>query len=427
MKSYCSWIKESGFARETATLLGGNLLAQVIALLAYLVLARIYTPENYALFNIFYSYIEVLIIISTCKYELAIVVAKDSKEAAAVARFALRMNSLVSLVLLTAALVLYLANSLPGNYAELGAIALLVPPMVWLVGSSRVYSGLYNRVRRYQIISASLVTNSTLGAVLKILFGSMGMHSAGLPLGTVLGQAVANLVLRLRMRSLNMPATHRIDRREAARQHRNFPFFVATKDFMNSLSANLPFLWLAFYFDRTEVGLFGLALVFTFRPINLLCSAFERVLYARTAEKVRLGLPIGHSIRRFLLWVNLVSLPAFSLLWWVAEPLFVLLFGDQWTGCGVYVRALIPWMYLALSSTSLMFVSNVFSTQRTELYFYLTTLVLRVAALGLGICLGEFLSAIWLFGSVGAAMAFALLVWYIVQVRRYDSGLVGQC
>ena len=141
-------LKGDGVAREAATLMGGNVVAQAIAMLAYLVLTRLYTPEDFALFNIFYSYIEVLIIVSTCKYELAVVAAKDTAESTAVARFALRMNGWISVVLLTVALVLYLTHSLPGDYAELGAVALLVPPMVWLCGSSRIYAGLYNRVRR---------------------------------------------------------------------------------------------------------------------------------------------------------------------------------------------------------------------------------------------------------------------------------------
>ena len=278
MSTWRRWIKGEGVAGEAATLMGGNIIAQAIAMLAYLVLTRLYTPEDFALFNIFYSYIEVLIIVSTCKYELAVVAARDASESAAVARFALRMNTCVSLLLLTLALTLYLADALPGDYAELGAIALLVPPMVWLVGSSRIYAGLYNRVRRYRVMATSEVTNAGIGAGLKILLGVLGMKPAGLPLGTVLGQAAANLVYRLRMRTLQLPTTTGAERKAAAVKHKNYPLYVAPKELVNSLSAGLPFLWLAFYFDRAEVGLFGLALTMVFRPTNILNSALESVL-----------------------------------------------------------------------------------------------------------------------------------------------------
>ena len=408
---------------EAATLVGGNVMAQAIALLAYLALTRIFSPSDYALFNIFYSYIEVLIILSTCKYELAVVVADDEKESAAVAHFALRLNTWISLAMLTVVAVLYLTGCLPGAFSQLGAISLLIPPMVFFCGTSRVYTALFNRVHRYKLIAASTTTNSAAGALLKILFGLLGMHRTGLPLGAVLGQAASNLLYRLRMRSLHLPKVTREQRSEAARKHRNFPLYVATKDFVNSFSSNLPFLWLALYFEKAEVGLFALALTFTFRPVNLLNTAFERVFYARTAECVRERKSIGRMIGRFLLYLNLVALPVGVVGWLVAEPLFTFLFGGRWEGCGVYVQALLPWVFMMLSSTSLMFISNVFSTQRIEFCFYLVLLALRVAAIVVGIHAADFLLAIRLYAAAGTLVAASLLVWYLLQVRRYELSI----
>ena len=416
-------IRESALAREAATLASGNILAQAISMLAYLILTRIYSPSDYALFNIFYSYIEVLIILSTCKYELAVVVAKDNRETAAIARFALRLNTLVCLLLLTVAAVLYLTHALPGNLAELGVLTLLIPPMVYFSGTSRIYASLYNRVRRYKLIAASVTTNSIAGAALKVLFGLLGMNHAGMPLGTVLGQASANLLYRFRMRSLALPSTSRSEQIAAARHHRNFPLFVASRDFIDSLSANLPFLWLALYFDRADVGLFGLALTFTFRPANLLSGAFERVLYARVAEGVRERRSVWRMMARFMLSVNAVALPVCVVLWVVAEPLFTFLFGAEWTGCGVYVRAILPWIYIAFNSTSLMFVSNVFSNQRTEFVFCMAVFALRIGAVALGLHLGSFLVSIRLYATAGALGVASLLLWYLYQVRRYERSL----
>ena len=413
-------LKGDGVAREAATLMGGNVVAQAIAMLAYLVLTRLYTPEDFALFNIFYSYIEVLIIVSTCKYELAVVAAKDTTESTAVARFALRMNGWISVVLLTVALVLYLTHSLPGDYAELGAVALLVPPMVWLCGSSRIYAGLYNRVRRYREMAASEMTNAGTGAGLKILFGLLGMRQVGLPLGTVLGQGAANLVYRLRMRTLQLPVSTRAQRRAAAWEYKNYPLYVAPKEFINSLSAGLPFLWLAFYFDKAEVGLFGLALTMTFRPANLLNSALESVLYARAAEGVREGKPISRLLCLTLLAVNAVAVPVCVVGWLAAEPVFTFLFGSEWEGCGVYVQALLPWIWLSLNATPLTFLSLIFNKQRTEFLFYIGLLALRAGAIAVGIHVGSFLTAVRLYAGVSALTMLALAAWYAALVRRYE-------
>ena len=419
-------MKKSSILKETGTLLGGNVLAQVIALAAYFILMRIFSPDDYGLYNIFYSYIEVLIILSTLKYELAVVVADDDREANDLAGLTLRINTLASLLLLTIVLVLWLTGMLPGNFAQLGWMVLLIPPMVFFCGTSRVYGALFNRMHRYRSIAVNETVNAGTGALLKIALGLLGMLQAGMPVGTVAGRAIANITYRLKLRQLGRTPSFHGDRTAAfsvMRKHRNFPFFVASKDFINSLSYNLPFLWLALYFDRAEVGLFALALTFTFRPANLLNTAIEKVYYARTAEGVRQGEPVGRMISRMLLVVNAIALPVCILAWFAAEPVFSFCFGGRWAGCGVYVRALLPWIFLSLSATPLTFISNVFSTQRIEFYFYLVLLALRVAAIAIGVSAGGFLLAIRLYAAAGALISASLLMWYLWQVRRYERSL----
>lgn len=416
-------MKKTGIVGEATTLAGGKILAQGISLAAYFVLTRLFSPDDYGLFNIFYSYIEVLIILSTCKYELASVVASDEREAAAVTHFALRMNTIVSVVLLSGALVLWLTAALPGNFASLGWMVLLIPPMVFFSGTSRIYSTIYNRFHRYAQIALSDNVGAGSGAVLKIVFGLLGMTHAGLPLGTVLGQAAANINYRLRLKGLNLPATTVAEGKDAARKHRNFPLYVAPKEFLNTFSANLPFLWAAAYFDRAEIGLFGLALTFTLQPVNILSSAFERVLYARTAEAVRERRTIGGTIVKFLLLLAAVAAAVCVAAWFFAEPVFTFCFGNRWQGCGVYVQALLPWAFAGLCSASLMFVSNVFSTQRIELFFNIAMLLLRAIAIYIGIRMGSFLLAIRMYALVSALTHVALTLWYLWQVVRYERSI----
>ena len=414
-------MKQKSIVREAATLVSGNILAQLIAFAAYFVLTRIYSPDDYGLFNIFYSYIEVLIILSTCKYELATVVADDNKEAAAVSRFALRLNTIISCVLLTIALVLWLTGALPGNFSQLGWMVLLIPPMVFFCGTSRIYSFLYNRFHRYGQIAVSDNVNAGSGALLKMLLGWLGLSQSGLPIGTVLGQAASNLNYRLRLRSLGLPATNAAENKAAAHKHRNFPQYVATKDFVSTFSSNLPFLWLAIYFDRAEVGLFGLALTFTMQPVNLISTALERVLYTRAAEAVHTRQTIAPMLRRFMLPLSALAIMVCVAAWFVAEPVFSFCFGSRWHGCGPYVQALLPWVLTSFIAACMLFIPNVFSTQRTEFFFYLVLLVLRVVAIIIGIGAADFLLAIRLFAIASAAVYVALALWYLWQVRRYDA------
>ena len=55
-----------------------------------------------------------------------------------------------------------------------------------------------------------------------------------------------------------------------------------------------------------------------------------------------------------------------------------------------------------------------------EFYFYLVLLVLRVAAIAIGIHAGGFLLAIRLYAAAGTLVSASLLVWYLWQVRHYE-------
>lgn len=425
-------MKKSSFIRDGITLVSGNVWAQAIAFVSYLVLSRLFSPEDFGLYNIFFSYIEVLVIISTCKYEQAIVMADNDREAAAVSRLSLRLNTFISVVLLTILLLLYMLGQTAAfagtRIASLNPmLALLVPPMVFFCGTSRVYSLTLNRFRKFGHIAFSEVIGSTSGVIFKILFGlprlaATLLHTVGLPLGTVLGKTCSNVNLAYKYRSLGLPRDiSRNERREAASKFRNFPLFTMPKDLINSLSYNLPFLWLALYFDKAEVGLFSLALTCTFRPVNLFNNVFEKLLYVRIAEKVRAHQTIRNDIRRFVLMLNAIAFPLFVVAFFFGGDIFGFLFGDRWHDCDFYIRCLLPWVFVTLTSSSLPFIANVFSRQRTEFCFYIVLFLLRIAAMVVGLYTGSFRQAILFFAASGAVMSLALTMWYVALVRRYEN------
>ena len=440
------------FLRDSGTLLTGSVIAQGIAFLAYLVLGRLFTPEDFGLYNIFYSYIEVLIILSTCKYELAIVIADSDDEAARLTRLTLRLNAIFSALLLFIALLLALFHVTPSSLPP--QLYLLIPPMVFFCGTTRVYTFLFNRYKHYRQIATSEVVTSLGGTLFKILFGVLNtacqlLHTLGLPLGTILGKVAGNIYYRLKIEKLKVKIEHTPVFDHPSKEgtsaaalnvtddtpakfsilnsqfsiYKNFPLYTMPKELVSSFSANLPFLWLSIHFDNALIGLFGLALTFTMRPVGILANAFEKVFYASYSEKVRQHQPLWRDTLRFTLALNAVVIPSVAVAFLFAEPLFTFLFGDKWIGTGYYVRCIIPWLVVLLSANSLSFVANIFSTQRIDFFFQIAQLLLRVAALWVGISQSNFRLAILLFCAVSTAVQLAQLGWYLIQVHRHDRHL----
>lgn len=421
-------IMKSRLLKPLATLLSGSFLAQGITLVSYLLLTRIYSPADFGVFNIFYSYIEILIIISTCKYELAPVIADSDREASAISRFALRLNTFVSVAILLVILVLNVFHFLPGKLQSIGWITVFIPFMVFFCGTTRVYAALFNRFRKFGQIVWSDTTISVCGAFFKIVSGLLKpLHAIGLPMGTVLGQAAGNVNYIANIRKLNISKdVSRDECRAAARKFRKFPLFTASKDFVDSFSSNLPFIWVAtaIAVPDAQVGLYGLALTFTWRPVNVFNTAAERVLYVEIGERLHNRRPIGRVIARFVLGVGLITLPVFALLFVYAEPFFSFVFGSKWAGSAPYLHALLPWMWILLLTNSLLSVPYALSKQQGEFAFSLVALLLRVVGLAIGIANQDFILAIQLFAVASSLVLVLRLVWYTILLHRYDKETV---
>ena len=421
----------SHFIRNSGTLLTGNVVAQGLAFLAYVLLLRLFTPDDFGLCNVFFSYTEVLIILSTCKYEMAIVVAPDDNEASLLARLAFRLNALLTLLLFAVAAVMALTGVTLSNLPAI--LLLLLPLLVYFTGTYRIYVFLCNRHKEYRALALGEVVSVSGGTVTRILFGLLApvlnlFHTIGLPLGSVLGKMAGHAYLHhvvCRKNHYYHPTAAPL--RPIARKYINFARYVMPRELVSSFSANLPLMWLSLYFDKPLLGLFSLALTFTQRPAGILANTFEKVLYQSSSVTVQQQLPLRRNILRFALLLGVGVAAVAAVVFLFAEPLFVLLFGGQWVGTGYYVRCLLPWMSILVISNSLSFISSIFGTQRVDFILQVVQLLLRAVALYIGIRQGDFQLAVLLFCIVSAVVQAVQLAWYLYQVHRYEQHHTSPC
>ncbi len=417
----------SHFIKNSGTLLTGNIIAQGIAFVTYTLLLRLFTPDDFGLCNVFFSYTEVLIILSTCKYEMAIVVADTDREASDLARLSFRINALLSLLLVAVAATMALTGLTVSKLPP--TLLLLIPLLVYFTGTYRVYAFLCNRHKDYNPLATGEVVSVGASTTTRILFGLLApvvnlLHTIGLPLGSVLGKVGGHLYLHhivYHKQGYYQPTPTPL--RPLARKYINFARYVMPRELVSSFSSNLPLMWLSIHFDKPLLGLFSLALTFTQRPVGVLANTFEKVLYQNITAKVQQQLPIQRDVNRFVLLLGGAVIIGGPIIFFYAEPLFVWLFGNQWVGTGYYVQCLLPWMSLLVVGNSLSFISNIFGTQHVDFIIQVVQLLLRAAALYIGISKGDFQLAILLFAAVSAAIQVVSLGWYLFQIHRYGKRL----
>lgn len=418
-------IISSVHVRNVAKLLSANVVAQVIGLLVYPILTRMYTPEDFGLMNLFVSIGSVLVILATAEYYYAIVLPKDDTDARGVVHVSLCVLLLTTvLLLLTLPFAGWIADVF--NTPQLADVYAWMPLMVLLLGGWNVLNYWYIRNKMYTRISGYQMSQSVLSAGMKMGFGYAGMLQGGLIYSMVLAPALSlltSIVLAFKRCVRVLLHVDVCAMRKAATEYRNFPLYTMPRSLVNVLAGQLPVLLLVPIFGTEQVGLWGMALLLGFVPINMLTKAIYQVLYQHVTECVHISKPIGNMLKRFVWWSSLVVVPVFAILGYVLPELTSWLLGDAWYVSGEYVRWMLPWLWLSLLTGSICFLSDVFMQQKIGLWFEILLAVCRVAGLLLGMWLDSFLWAIAAY-AIGTAVAVAAqLVWLMTLSSKYDRSL----
>lgn len=422
---FSSFIQSSSI-RNFAKLLSANVVAQVIGLVVYPILTRIYAPEDFGLLNLFLSIGGVLAILSTAEYYYAVVLPKQDKDGNAVLAvgllWLLATTVLVALTVLLSGPISQLFKS-----PELAQYYWMMPIYVMAIGAWNLLNYWYIRHKQYNPISRYQISQNLLSAGGKLGLGSAGILQSGMIYAVVFAPILslaASLFASGRRLASALRELTWTDVREQARVYHNFPLYVLPRSFVNMLAGQMPVLLLTPFFGTKAVGFLSLAILLGYTPIGTITRAVYQVMYQHTMERVHQQQAIGDIFRKFLLYASAIVIPAFGVLWWVLPDLTAWLLGADWRLSGEYIRWMLPWLYVSLLSCSINYLFDVFMKQRWGLFFEVLLAVMRVAGLAIGVLADHFLWAVIGYSIATAVALVVQIVWMMAQVRAYDRSLV---
>ena len=422
--SLSSIVKSSGI-RNFTKLLSANLVAQVIGLVVYPILTRMYAPEDFGLLNLFLSIGGVLIILSTAEYYYAIVLPKEETDAEQVLGVGV-LWLVASTILVGLSVAFARPISLLFKSPDLTSYYWLMPLYVFAMGAWNLLNYWYIRHKEYNPISRYQVSQNVLSAGGKLGMGWGGVLHGGMIYSVVVAPLISLVCSWIYARKTLLPAWRRISWRgvaEQAKRYRNFPCFVLPRSFVNMLAGQMPILLLTPFFGGEAVGFLSLAILLGYTRIGTITRAIYQVMYQHTMELVHKQKPIGQMFRKFILSASAIIIPVFVGLWFVLPQLTAWLLGAEWHISGEYIRWMLPWLYVSLLSCSINFLFDVFMKQKWGLFFELMLAVMRVAGLCIGVWAGNFMLAIMCYSFFTALALVAQIIWMLLQVRRYDRSL----
>lgn len=378
------------FVKDVLTVIGGTTVAQVVGILVYPVITRLFSPDAFGVSAVFVSLTTILSVLACLRYEAAVMLPKDDRESAAIVWLCAALT--LTLALALTAFVIFAprtAESLMGG-TPLGALRILIPFGVGINGVILFSGSWVTRRRAFSTYSFANMVRSISTAAIQIAGGFGGLLSGGiLILAVLVGNGLQGTVLLFR--------TYRRDRSilvsgldlslmiKGAKRYRNFPFYDSFSALVTNIAGQLPVLVMARYFSAAIVGNYSLSLTILLMPLSLIGSAISQVFFQKASEikndqTDRIDRVVESTVKKLIL----IGILPIVMLILIGQELFVFVFGPQWSEAGLFAQILAPYIFLQFVASPISSLFSVFEKQKFTLVFNIIVLVIRTAALVVG-------------------------------------------
>ncbi|WP_341946151.1 oligosaccharide flippase family protein [Microbacterium sp. LWH11-1.2] len=367
--------------RSVVTLISGSLVAQLATLAAMPILSRLYSPEAFGEYSIFVSVTLLIAVLATLRYELAIVLPRSVREAAAVKKLTGRLLA-ASSIFVTAVCVL--VALWPSDLSDTWRwLILLIGVEVFVLGWLSLLTFWFTRTQMYGVLSRNRILLAVLVACAQIAMSFTALGGGlGLVVGLLLGQLLAVTVLAVSDGSRNHLAGAFARRRWSylLRKYWRMPALTTPQTLVDSFRLNGINLVIGQY-SLDALGQYSQAWRLVNVPAALIGSALSQVYFPRLATTPRQDLPqvVRSSVGKSLLF----GILPFALIFVLSPYLVPWALGPQWGDAGLYAQALTPWLYLNLAASPISTLFVVLDKQHIGLPFSVIYAAAPIAVLAL--------------------------------------------
>lgn len=399
--------------RHITVLISGTAVAQMVALAASVITARLFTPETFGQFAIYGSLVSIVVTIASLRMDLTIVLPDSDDEARRIAKVATVSNVIAAAMASLLAFLLHDVIISAYGSKELATWLPLLGLSVFFLAQVTVLQYWFNRKQDYRTISLNRVQQMVGSSGGQVAAGAVGATSLpGLILGTVVGPAFAFFNLRRKSRELLAPIPDGVPSgTDLLKRYRRMPLLNLPNALIDGIRLNgIPLLIGLVALDT--VGQFNRAWTILQVPIGLMNSAISQVFFQKLS-RVQPG-EMYPLVKSTVIRSLLITVVPFGTIYLVSPWFFLFLFGDQWDLAGDIARALTPWLAMQLVTSP---ISTIFVVTDKQAWVLAFSIVFAAAPLSLlyfsplplltTLTLLGVMMAVMLVGFIGMALAAA--------------------
>jgi O-antigen/teichoic acid export membrane protein len=369
----------------------GGVGAQAVNVLSLPIIARLYTPEVYATWAIVMATAGIFGSIACFRYELAIVIPKEEKEASSIFWWcvisAIGMGSIVALLAQMPWLQKFIKTETAGNEWFYSLFASLLVTTMGLTFALQYWNV---RQKGYAINSFAQIALVVVTLILQAAWVmKYSASSIGLLIGSLGGQFTAVLLLMIGViytgRHPKIAEDILWGMPNIIRSQRRFFLYSTPYTLFGAARARVSVFVIDYFLTSREVGLYAFAHRVMNFPVSLVSNALRPVLFQETATK---GVDLlEDKINKILKWMAVITIPFVVLYFFYAKELFILFFGERWAGSGFIGKFLILPVFTFMFCNWMDRIMDVMGKQRLVLILEITFASMSIGGLWIGFVL----------------------------------------
>jgi lipopolysaccharide exporter len=372
---------QSDFTKSVMRLAGSSTAAIGITLVSLPIITRIYSPEDFGQFQILLSIVGVFSVITSLRYEMAIVLPKSRTEACAV--YTLALIFLVTTTLFIAVGFFFFG----GLFLKLLGAEVLEPYLlvmcatIFLAGLVQVLKYAIIREKCFKQLGNNRLIETASAQGMKVCLGLLSPTFLSLFISQVAGYALS-LVLAAKYKKTKLHFS-RVRLRWALTKYHRFILYNTPAVLVNTVALQLPVFMIARYFGAEFVGYYVLAIKLIEVPLKIVGNAVSQVYYKQAADIFHTGPEnLLRLYRRTVAKLFLVLFLPVLLVMKLAEPVVPYLLGADWAEVGSIMMFLVVWKFFEFISYPVSSTLTVINEQHIDLGLKLVfSLGLRFLAL----------------------------------------------
>lgn len=352
--------------KNVIALLIGTVGAQGLVLLSAPIISRLYLPEEFGDYALYFSTVMVLSVIVTMRLEMAIILPLTDDDALPVLRSSLLSTLLLSVIILS--LLLFGSFVITGSHflKFVSEHPFFILAGCISVGFFQSLTYWHNRLGNFRRIAFANITRALLVILICIVLKETNNNGLnGLIVADFLAQLISgvivfsdkklilNLLADLKWNSLVTTLT----------TYKQFPFYNLPAGLLEKLSGQLPSFFIGGGFGSAALGQYSQSQRLLAAPAGIVGKAIGDVFRQDAAKMYVNSGSCERIFKQTFFKLFIIAIPFYTLLFFISPWLFVFILGENWREAGLTAQILIPMLAIQFVVSPL---SNMFIIARKQ-------------------------------------------------------------